>query len=48
MIMDEVITGFRLGLGGAHERFGIDPDLVVIGKALGGGIAISAVAGKAT
>ncbi|GGD86186.1 aspartate aminotransferase family protein [Paenibacillus nasutitermitis] len=47
MIMDEVITGFRLGLGGAHERFGILPDLVVIGKAMGGGIAISAVAGKA-
>jgi len=47
MIMDEVITGFRLGLGGAHERFGLLPDLVVIGKAMGGGIAISAVAGKA-
>jgi glutamate-1-semialdehyde 2,1-aminomutase len=47
MIMDEVITGFRLSLGGAHGRFGIDPDLVVIGKAMGGGIAISAVAGKA-
>lgn len=47
MIMDEVITGFRLGLGGAHGKFGILPDLVVIGKAMGGGIAISAVAGKA-
>jgi glutamate-1-semialdehyde 2,1-aminomutase len=47
MIMDEVITGFRLSLGGAHGRFGILPDLVVIGKAMGGGIAISAVAGKA-
>jgi len=46
MIMDEVITGFRVGLGGAHGRFGIDPDLVTVGKALGGGIAISAVAGK--
>lgn len=47
LILDEVITGFRLGLSGAHGRFGIDPDLVTIGKAMGGGIAISAVAGKA-
>ncbi|NHN31762.1 aspartate aminotransferase family protein [Paenibacillus agricola] len=46
-ILDEVITGFRLAQGGAHERFGIKPDLVTIGKAMGGGIAISAVAGKA-
>jgi len=47
MIMDEVITGFRLGLGGAHGKFGLMPDLVTIGKAMGGGIAISGVAGKA-
>lgn len=47
MIMDEVITGFRLGLGGAHGKFGLMPDLVTIGKALGGGIAISGVAGRA-
>ncbi|ULL15932.1 aminotransferase class III-fold pyridoxal phosphate-dependent enzyme [Paenibacillus sp. H1-7] len=46
LIWDEVITGFRLGLGGAHGRFGITPDLVTIGKALGGGIPLSAVAGK--
>lgn len=46
LIWDEVITGFRLGLGGAHERFGVDPDLVTIGKAMAGGIALSAVAGK--
>ncbi|WP_284639268.1 aspartate aminotransferase family protein [Paenibacillus silviterrae] len=46
MILDEVITGFRLGLGGAHGKFGLKPDLVTIGKALGGGIAISAVAGR--
>lgn len=46
LILDEVITGFRLGLGGAHGRFGIKPDLITIGKAMGGGIAISAVAGK--
>jgi len=47
LILDEVITGFRLGIGGAHERFDIKPDLITIGKALGGGIAISAVAGNA-
>ncbi|CAI6048318.1 aspartate aminotransferase family protein [Cohnella sp. JJ-181] len=46
MIMDEVITGFRLGPGGAHGRFGILPDLAVVGKALGGGFAVSAVAGR--
>ncbi|WP_018757796.1 aspartate aminotransferase family protein [Paenibacillus terrigena] len=47
LILDEVITGFRLGIGGAHGRLGINPDLITIGKALGGGIAISAVAGNA-
>lgn len=46
LIFDEVITGFRLGLGGAHGRFGILPDLMTMGKALAGGIALSAVAGK--
>lgn len=46
LIFDEVITGFRLSLGGAHGRFGINPDMVTIGKAMGGGIAISAVAGS--
>lgn len=46
LILDEVITGFRLGISGAHGRFGIRPDLVTVGKALGGGIAISGVAGN--
>ncbi|MFC4807951.1 aspartate aminotransferase family protein [Paenibacillus sp. GCM10023250] len=46
LIWDEVITGFRLGLGGAHGRFGILPDLVTVGKALAGGIPLSAVAGR--
>jgi glutamate-1-semialdehyde 2,1-aminomutase len=46
MILDEVITGFRIGIGGAHGKFGVQPDLVTIGKALGGGFAISAVAGS--
>jgi len=46
LIFDEVITGFRLGLGGAQERFGVIPDLMTMGKAMAGGIAMSAVAGK--
>lgn len=47
LIFDEVITGFRFSSGGAQKRFGITPDLTTVGKALGGGIAVSAVAGKA-
>ncbi|MGI9015801.1 MAG: aspartate aminotransferase family protein [Euzebya sp.] len=46
LVFDEVITGFRLALGGAQERFGVVPDLVVLGKALGAGFPISAVAGR--
>jgi glutamate-1-semialdehyde 2,1-aminomutase len=46
LIFDEVITGFRLSPGGAHGRFGMTPDLVTVGKALGGGIAVSAVGGR--
>ena len=46
MCMDEVITGFRVGLGGAQEKLGITPDLCTLGKALGGGLPISAVAGS--
>jgi glutamate-1-semialdehyde 2,1-aminomutase len=45
LIFDEVITGYRLALGGAQERFGVMPDLTVLGKALGGGFPISAVCG---
>lgn len=47
MIFDEVITGFRLALGGAQERYGVTPDLAVFGKALGNGFPISAVCGRA-
>lgn len=46
-IMDEVVTGFRMGLGGAHGLFGVRPDLCVLGKAIGAGYPISAVAGRA-
>ena len=47
MSMDEVITGFRLGLSGAQGRFGVTPDLATFGKALAGGLPFSAVVGKA-
>lgn len=47
MIFDEVITGFRMSLGGAQEVFGVMPDLTVLGKALGAGFPISAVCGSA-
>ena len=46
LIFDEVITGFRLGLGGAAERFGIEPDLTVLGKVIGGGMPIGAYGGR--
>ncbi len=45
LIFDEVITGFRLSLGGAQEYFGIDADLVCLGKVLGGGTPIGAFGG---
>lgn len=45
LIFDEVITGFRLALGGAQSRYGVAPDLTVLGKALGAGLPISAVSG---
>lgn len=46
LIFDEVMTGFRLALGGAQERFGIEADLVTYGKVVGGGMPLAAVAGK--
>lgn len=47
LIFDEVITGFRLDPGGAQAHYGIVPDLATFGKALGGGLAMSAIAGRA-
>ncbi len=47
LIFDEVITGFRLGYGGAQELYGIIPDLTTLGKIIGGGMPIGAVGGKA-
>ncbi|MGE3065049.1 MAG: aspartate aminotransferase family protein [Hyphomicrobiaceae bacterium] len=47
MIMDEVVTGFRYGLGGAQDYFGVIPDLATYGKIIGGGLPVGAVAGRA-
>lgn len=46
LIFDEVITGFRVALGGAQELFGIKPDLTILGKILGGGLPLAAFGGK--
>jgi glutamate-1-semialdehyde aminotransferase len=47
LVFDEIITGFRLGPGGAQERYGVTADLACFGKALGNGMPISAVTGSA-
>jgi glutamate-1-semialdehyde 2,1-aminomutase len=46
LVFDEVVTGFRLALGGAQERYGVPADLVAYGKALGGGLPIGAFVGR--
>jgi glutamate-1-semialdehyde 2,1-aminomutase len=46
LIFDEVITGFRAGLGGAQGKFGITPDLTCLGKIIGGGLPVGAYGGK--
>ncbi len=47
LVFDEVITGFRVALGGAQERYGITPDLCTFGKIVGGGFPVGCLAGKA-
>lgn len=47
LVFDEVITGFRLGSGGAQGRYGVTPDLTTFGKIIGGGLPIGAVGGRA-
>ena len=47
LIFDEVITGFRLGLGGAQQRYGVTPDLSTFGKVIGGGLPLAAFGGRA-
>jgi glutamate-1-semialdehyde 2,1-aminomutase len=45
LILDEVITGFRVARGGAQERYGVRPDLVTMGKTIGGGLPVGAFGG---
>ncbi len=47
LVFDEVVTGFRLGRGGAQERYGVRPDLTCLGKVIGGGLPIGAFGGRA-
>ena len=46
LIFDEVITGFRIARGGAQERFGVTPDLTILGKVMGGGFPCAAFGGR--
>jgi glutamate-1-semialdehyde 2,1-aminomutase len=46
LIFDEVITGFRLGLGGAQKTYGVIPDITCLGKIIGGGLPVGAFGGK--
>ena len=47
LVFDEVMTGFRVAPGGAGQRYGVRPDLVLLGKVLGGGLPVGALAGSA-
>jgi glutamate-1-semialdehyde 2,1-aminomutase len=47
LIFDEVVTGFRFAYGGAQEFYGVTPDICTLGKIIGGGFALAAVAGRA-
>jgi glutamate-1-semialdehyde 2,1-aminomutase len=47
LIFDEVITGFRVARGGAQERYGVEPDLTILGKIVGGGLPLAAFGGRA-
>ncbi len=46
LVFDEVITGFRVARGGAQERFGVAPDLTILGKIVGGGLPVGAFGGR--
>ncbi len=46
LVFDEVITGFRVARGGAQERYGVSPDLTVLGKIVGGGLPLAAFGGR--
>lgn len=46
LIFDEVVTGFRLAYGGGQEKYGVTPDLCTLGKVIGGGFPLAAIAGR--
>ena len=46
LIFDEIVTGFRLAYGGAQEAYGVTPDLCTLGKVIGGGFPLAAIAGR--
>lgn len=46
LIFDEIVTGFRLAYGGAQERYGVTPDVCTLGKIIGGGFPLAAIAGN--
>lgn len=46
LIFDEIVTGFRFAYGGAQERYGVVPDICTLGKIIGGGFALAAIAGR--
>jgi len=48
LVFDEVISGFRVGRGGAQERFGVMPDLTILGKIVGGGLPLAAFGGSSS
>lgn len=47
LIFDEIVTGFRFSYGGAQELYGVTPDICTLGKIIGGGFALGAIAGRA-
>src|SRR5262249_61397006 len=47
LIFDEVVTGFRFAYGGAQAYYGVTPDVCTLGKAIGGGFPLAAIAGRA-
>lgn len=47
LIFDEIVTGFRFAYGGAQELYGVTPDICTLGKIIGGGFALAAIAGRA-
>src|SRR3990170_3179203 len=46
LVFDEVVTGFRLALGGAQSVYGVEPDLTCLGKVIGGGLPVAAYGGR--